>query len=272
MSFFKKDYSKPGPGVRKDEPRKKGIKRFFEILTTDFGDLLKLNLLFLFCALPSLVMFVLGLFGYLFLILVPLSILAAYPIGGAFVASLFIITKMLRDDPGFVFEDFKTKFKENHKQAAIPGILCTLFIYAQLVFWGPLELDDVNLYGFLVIIAIFTLFLFLAITPYIFIQMAYMELKFYPILKNSILLFVDKFTRSLLGMIAGFGPWLLIILYYPASLVIAPLILLYGFTIPWLMCLMFIWQHINEQFEIEEGINKIRKTEDLVHEKSKNCN
>ena len=30
--FFQKDYAKPGPGVRPDEPEKTGLRRFAEIL------------------------------------------------------------------------------------------------------------------------------------------------------------------------------------------------------------------------------------------------
>lgn len=41
-------YTKEGPGVRKDQPPKKGIPRFFEILMRDYGHLLKVNFLFLF--------------------------------------------------------------------------------------------------------------------------------------------------------------------------------------------------------------------------------
>ncbi len=50
--FFRKDYAKPGPGIRPDEPEKTGWNRFTEILTLECGSLLKLNLLFLLTSLP----------------------------------------------------------------------------------------------------------------------------------------------------------------------------------------------------------------------------
>ena len=52
MGFFSNMYTKEGPGVRKDQPPKKGIPRFFEILMRDYGHLLKVNFLFLLCCLP----------------------------------------------------------------------------------------------------------------------------------------------------------------------------------------------------------------------------
>ena len=60
MGIFNRDFNKPGPGVNKDEPRKKGAARFFELLTRDFGDLIKLNLLFCVCAIPTVSVFLLG--------------------------------------------------------------------------------------------------------------------------------------------------------------------------------------------------------------------
>ena len=40
-------YTKEGPGVRKDQPPKKGAARFFEILFRDYGHILMLKFLYL---------------------------------------------------------------------------------------------------------------------------------------------------------------------------------------------------------------------------------
>lgn len=50
--FFQKDYAKPGPGVRPDEPEKTGLRRFAEILQLECVTLVKLNLLFILSSLP----------------------------------------------------------------------------------------------------------------------------------------------------------------------------------------------------------------------------
>ena len=65
MGFFSNMYTKEGPGVRKDQPPKKGIPRFFEILMRDYGHPLKVNFLFLLCCLP---MVTVVLFGLLFFV------------------------------------------------------------------------------------------------------------------------------------------------------------------------------------------------------------
>ena len=63
MGLFHPNYNNPGPGVRKDEPRKKGAARFFEILGRDMGDLFRANLLCAICFVPALALIFLGILG-----------------------------------------------------------------------------------------------------------------------------------------------------------------------------------------------------------------
>ena len=41
MGFFNRNFDRPGPGVAKDAPRKKGAARWFEILGRDLGSFFK---------------------------------------------------------------------------------------------------------------------------------------------------------------------------------------------------------------------------------------
>ena len=41
------NYSRPGPGVSKDEPKKPAYIRYFQLMGRKFGKLMQLNLLFL---------------------------------------------------------------------------------------------------------------------------------------------------------------------------------------------------------------------------------
>ena len=53
MGLFNTDYSKPGPGVSKDERKKKGLARFYQILVRKFWDLIKLNFLYIVTLIPT---------------------------------------------------------------------------------------------------------------------------------------------------------------------------------------------------------------------------
>mgnify|MGYP001548159731 FL=1 len=83
MLWFRPGYLKEGPGIEKDAPPKTGLVLFFEVLVREFWQLLKLNLLFVICALP-LVTF------------------------GAALAALSRCTRnMVRDVPNDVWDDFR---------------------------------------------------------------------------------------------------------------------------------------------------------------------
>ena len=115
MGFFSNMYTKEGPGVRKDQPPKKGIPRFFEILMRDYGHLLKVNFLFLLCCLP---MVTVVLFGLLFhqylgmlLIAAVLYLLCAVLVGPAMTCLHGITVKTVRDEPCYMWHEFKKCWK-----------------------------------------------------------------------------------------------------------------------------------------------------------------
>ena len=102
MSFFTPDFEKPGPGISKDAPPKKGIALFFEILVREFWQLIKLNLIFILACIPIVT------------------------IGAAVSGLSKSTTKMVRDVPNDVWDDFKDGFKENLRQTFLPGIIVLL--------------------------------------------------------------------------------------------------------------------------------------------------
>ena len=256
MSLFKRDFSKAGPGVAKDEPRKVGVARFFEIVAREYRDLMKINVWFFVCVFPSIGMFFLGLLG-IFEFALMLSIIAAYPIGGAYSASMFCMTRMLRDDPGFVWEDFKRKFKENLRQAGLAGLIVAMFIYTQVfLFWLPLMADWAFVTSPWIIFGLLMFLLFTMVTPYVFMHYAYIKLPTFKIIKNSTLLALSNFGRSFAGAIFGLLPWLALIFLLPNALLFYPLIPFIGFVFSWLMTLSWIWPVFNKHFAIEETLIK----------------
>ena len=254
MGLFSRNFNKPGPGVRKDEPRKTGFKRFIELLFRDLGDLVKLNLLFCICAAPSFVAFIAGIMGIYSIFTIGLSLLFAFPVGGAMVSYVYYITKMMRDDPSYVWYEFKRKFLENFKQAAPVGMLCTAFIYAQLLMWDSLIFNEAAADLLWFIIALLSLVLFGMITPYIFMHLAYIQLGTFRIIKNSILMSFGYLPRSFMGSILGSILWIAFVLFIPDSILVFPLMLILGISLSILMCLSWVWKPFNEYFKVEETL------------------
>ena len=265
MSLFKRDFSKAGPGVPKNEPRKKGVRRFFEIIYREYRDLMKVNLLFFLCILPSIALFFLGLlgifeFGYM------LAILATYPVGGALAASMFCITRMLRDDPGFLWDDFKRKFRENLRQAGVAGVLAATFLYTQVfLFWLPIFADWDNVGPVWVVVGLAFFLLYTMVVPYVFLHYAYIRLGTYKIVKNSILLALSNFKRSFMGAVFGMIPWIAVFAYLPNTAVFLPLVPVIVIVLSWLLTLMWVWPVFDRRFSIEETLVKEREEATYTH-------
>lgn len=99
MLWFRSGYLKEGPGIEKDAPPKTGLALFFEILVREFWQMLKLNLLFVICALP-LVTF-----------------------GAARAALSRCTVNMVRDVPNDVWYDFRQELKKDFPRNTVLGLL-----------------------------------------------------------------------------------------------------------------------------------------------------
>lgn len=260
MKARKQKSDSPDPGVDADDLQRKGLRLFLDILSVNFLKLIALNLLFITCAAPAAALLFLGLAGILRSFVLALSVAAAFPIGGAVTAGMFCVSKMIYGEPGFIWFDFKRVFTKNFRQAAVPGMVCTAFIYGQMIFWGTMANNQTEGISFIWLIpGVLTLLLFALITPYIFLQIAYVDLKTVQICRNSVLLPFAKFPRSLMGMVAGNAFWIIFLLYLPVSILALPLVLLLGFSLSWLLCLMWVWPQLDKQFSIVETLRARQK-------------
>jgi hypothetical protein len=263
MGIFNRNFNKPGPGVNKDEPRKKGFARFFELLFRDLGDLVKLNMLMFICILPSIIMFFVSLAGFYPAITFVLSLILAFPVGGVLTSCVYFITKLMRDDPSYVWYEFKRKFFENYKQSAIIGILCTAFVYTQILLWIMMIVsEDVTGLSWF-ILALLSLLFFGMITPFIFLHYAYIDLKTTGILKNSVLMTFAYLPRSFMGALLGGLLWIMVVLFFPDSLLMGfPVIFLFGITVSMLLNLMWTWKPFDTSFKIEETLIQRKEEEE----------
>ena len=98
MPVFTPNFEKPGPGISKNEPPKKGVALFLEILVREFWQLIKLNLIFFVACIP------------------------VVTIGAAISGLSKSTTKMVRDVPNDVWDDFKSGFRENMRFSIVIGL------------------------------------------------------------------------------------------------------------------------------------------------------
>lgn len=271
MALFKKDYNKPGPGVPKNAPKKKGISRYFEVFMRDFSDLVKLNLWYVLCCLPSLIFFGLAMLSFsakvlLLFLIFGLLALAFGPLVGAGKTAMYgLLTRKLRDEPSFIGHDFRRLFKENLKSGALAGIVYCLLVGSQVIalvyyleFSSEISMPMLALY-------LFSLLIFHMVAPYYFLQAAYIDLNSFGILKNSLLFALGYLPRTLAGMaisaVVNVAQILLVFIFPPA--IVIPIFI--GITAPALAVMMWYWPHVDKTFNIDKTLS--RRTSDTMDER-----
>lgn len=221
MPFFSPNFEKPGPGIDKDAPPKKGLALFFEILIREFWQLIKLNLIFLLACIPIVT------------------------IGAALAGLSKSTTKMVRDVPNDVWYDFKTGFKENWKPATLCGLVgllllvggfCGFFLYAE-----HLILQTVSLIALLLLASVWV---------YVYPMLTSTTLTLSELVRNALLLSIALFYFSLPAAI-------LCLLWLGAQLVFFPLsvpvTLFFGFSIPSFIASFAAWAGIKRYVIREDG-------------------
>lgn len=255
MGLFSARFTKEGPGVRKDEPKKKGLARFFEVLFRDYGNIVKVNFLFLLCCIP---MTLTLLFGYLFhqylgmlLIAVVLYLLSCLLLGMGMTSMHGILVKVVRDEPFYMWHEFKRYWKDNWKQSMSAGVLFGTALALECVAaWYYLRVQS-NLRVVFLAVVMFSFFALVVSWTFTCLQMLFLDMKLGVMVKNSLLILCGYIKRTLpagLLMILIFGG---VFLYTPVPFL--PIVLLLGLpAITALVGDLWAWPVMEELFQITQ--------------------
>lgn len=111
---FKLNYDKPGKGVRENEPQKKGIFRFFEIIGLNLKGIVVLNFLFILTSIPIVT------------------------IGPSFAAMSSVMYDYLGGNYSMKASEYFAAFKKHFKRGLFTGIAALLFgfgIFYNLIYF-----------------------------------------------------------------------------------------------------------------------------------------
>lgn len=255
MGLFSRNFDRPGPGVPKNAPQKKGFARFFEILMRDFFTIWRASLLLTVCCIPLALVVSFGWVYRQYLgmlaIAAVLYMLCALLVGPALCAGHAVIFKTVRDIPGYFWHDYKKAWKSCWKQAApISAAFCALAAIECVSLGMYFTLEESPSPFFLGFILLGML-LVIGIWLMVLVQIVYLDMGVFPMVKNALLLFFGKAKRVL--------PATLIILaaFVVAFAVVSPLVdqvlLLLG--VPGIIMLvadMWVWPVLDEVFHITE--------------------
>ena len=222
MGLFS-NYNKPGPGVNKDEKKKKGLILFFELLTRKFGAYITLNLVYLLTLVPGILavwfslMFCLGDIAKtqedaaaLVSIISMASILIAvlFSLSPCSSGYFYVLRNFTREDHAWEFADLWGKFKANLGKSIATFVIdtilvCTAFFGIRIYIILSAVLGTAAYFligGYLLI-----LFLFMLSIPYKWIMTVTFSMGLGSIYKNSFfLLFVDAKRNGMYVLAVAF--------------------------------------------------------------------
>jgi len=165
MGLFGGGYEKPGPGVDKNAPKKKGIFLYFEILTRKIWKLIQTNALYFAVSIPMILIYYFlapvnedfvmklmpdvlpeGMSEAQFIsgtqlglrMMFAVGIFALWGSGPAAAAYNFVTRCFVREQHAWIASDFFAKFRENFKQGmivAVVDVVVYILSYVAITFY-----------------------------------------------------------------------------------------------------------------------------------------
>ena len=177
MGLFSNDYNKEGPGVGKDVSMDPGFIRFFKVIWAKFGQLVILNIVYIFACAPIVT------------------------IGPATAGLTYVLRNMSQSKPVFFMSDFiekcKTSFKNGFLVTVIDAIAAVL-IYFSFMFWSDPSIGIPSFFRpFALVVTFFVGYLIVCMNFYIFPMMVSFDLPLKKLIKNSLILAMYKIWHNI---------------------------------------------------------------------------
>lgn len=228
-----------------------GLPRFTELLDRDLSKLFLTGLAALAGCLP----FIIGTFTALLttslLILIPSCIIGGALVGPSLCILYDAVYRSLRDAPGKCAEHIMRAWKQNWRQAVLPGIcFCLLtgfYLFALLLMWltpgfAGYGTVCILIVGILIIIMFFSIF---------WPQLVLFEQTRQQLFSNCILFILKNFWKTLGCAILQIAYSISMILFLPWSIILLPVS---GLWFILFLTNFLLYNSMNEAFRIEEEI------------------
>lgn len=182
--FF--NYDRPGRGVDKNAPRKKGIFLYLELLWRYFGKLLFANMLYFVVSLPVLVIYAMicsvffgnlfpeevGSIGFIQIVMIMIVLVTIlWGTGPASCGYTYILRNCAREEHAFLFSDFFEKIKENFWHGLvffIVDVLMMVIFTVAVLFYHRLSELTGGIYSILYILTILMIILYTIMHFYLY--------------------------------------------------------------------------------------------------------
>lgn len=256
MGLFGPNYTKPGPGVDKDAPKKKGIFLYFELFFRKFWKLVQANMLYFLCSIPMILLvyfltpfLVSPLMGNLptgeldaesiemihlaLSVFFTVTIVSFFGSGPASAAFAYILRCFTREEHSWIFSDFRGKFKENFKQGMIVSVVDVIFlvvIYTAISIYMTMAANNTynmgNVWTILQTILWIGLVIYVFMHFYIYQLMVTFESSMKQLYKNAVI-----FALAFLPMNVFMAALFIVLNYLLFSVLTAPFALVVSFLL-----------------------------------------
>lgn len=228
-----------------------GFSRYTELLGRDFKHFFLVNVLTLFGFLPFALGAALSILSSSILILIPACIIGGLIAGPALACLYDTIFRSLRDAPGKWMDNYKRAWKQNWRQAILPGIIFCLLLgfyaFMLMMFWWAVKSPGLGtILLFFLSLIFFTMF-FSIYWP----QLVLFEQTGKQRFQNCLLFMIRYFWKSLGCACIQILYWTVIVLLLPWSIVLLPLI---GIWFILFTANFLLYDTLNNVLGIEEQI------------------
>lgn len=165
------------------------------------------------------------------------------------------LLRSLRDEAGMWWHTYRRVWKRNFRASLLPGVFFGLLFSMQLFAVTHLDLLDAPMLQ-LGMLGLSALLLF-GILAYLLPMLVLLELPFGAMLKNSLLLFLRHFPKSLLAAIILFVFSCGILLWFPVSTIV---LLVGGLWIPFFLACRIIYPILDQYFCLTAAIASLNRT------------
>lgn len=264
MGMFGGGYSKPGPGVDKNAPQKKGIFLFFEILTRKIWKLIQTNALYFAVSLPIIIIyyflapvssdfvtrlmpdvlpegvneaqFISGMqMGFRSMFAV--GIFALWGSGPATAAYTYITRCFVREQHAWIASDFFAKFKENFKQGiviAIVDVIVYFMAYIAITFYFfNFKETDSSVWLVICYLLCLAMMIYTFMHYYIYQVMITFECSMKQLYRNALILAFAKLPMNLLLTVSA------LVLLFALFLVLSPMVSIAASIAIWVSLMLF---------------------------------
>ena len=248
--FF--NYDKPGPGVEKNAPRKKGVFLFFELLGRNFRKLVLANMLYFLVSLPVCALYFIisllvltGVFpdgvmtvGFMqFTVIITLLLVVLWGTGPVSAGYTYILRNAAREEHTFFVSDFFQKSKESFLHGLVFLIIDIVMLIAfstSVLTYGRMSEQVGGIYTLLFVLTVVMVIFYTIMHFYLYeLEVTFKDgiLRLY---KNAFLMaFATMPMCLLIGVIIVFVSFALLSFLTPVAIVVVSFIL-------WISVMRFI--------------------------------